>query len=85
MNDCKGKENFLQSNMIVSQCLNQKNEKRFSSLLLAAKNGHLETVKWLFENGCDINERNESLFLAASNGHLDLIIHLCTWVTIFTI
>ena len=36
-----------------------------------------KTVKWLFENGCDINERNEcyetSLMVAAANGHLETV------------
>ena len=48
-----------------------------SYVLLAAENGHLETIKWLLENGSSINERNNSgyscLLLAARNGHLETI------------
>ena len=48
-----------------------------SCVLLAARNGHLETVKWLLENGCSTNERNEygntCLLLACSNGQLETL------------
>ena len=28
-----------------------------SARMVAAMNGHLETVKWLIENGCSLNEK----------------------------
>lgn len=43
---------------------------------LAAKNGHLEVVKWLHENrteGCSI----DALERAAENGHLEIVKWLC--------
>ena len=48
-----------------------------SCVLLAAQNGHLETLKWLIENGCSINDRNDDnescLMLASMEGHLETV------------
>ena len=48
-----------------------------SCLLLAAENGHLETIKCLIENGCSILEKNHKgdscLLLAARNKRLETV------------
>jgi len=47
-------------------------------LLAAAENGHLEVVKYLLENGVDINggatyRKDNALQMAAVGGHLPLV------------
>ena len=48
-----------------------------SCVLLAARNGHLETIKWLIKKGASTNDRNiinrSCLLLAAKGGHLETI------------
>ena len=45
--------------------------------VLAAFFGHYATVKWLVENGCSIDERdncgNSCLLFSARNGHLETV------------
>ena len=54
-----------------------KGEHGSSCVALAATNGHLETIKWLIENGCSINETdlygNSCVLLASSSGHLETV------------
>ncbi|MGH9336004.1 MAG: ankyrin repeat domain-containing protein, partial [Vicinamibacteria bacterium] len=52
-----------------------------TAFLLAARNGHVETVRSLLEGGADINQVSEgsktsSLLIATMNGHFDLANHL---------
>ena len=53
------------------------NKEGDSCILLAAKNGHLETLKWLIDNGCSIYEKNhddETCSLIASRyGQLEIL------------
>jgi ankyrin repeat protein len=47
------------------------------NLTEAAKDGHLETVQYLIENGADIHADNDyALQWAAGNGHLDVVRYL---------
>ena len=52
----------------------KKNKDGDSCLLLAARNGHLETVKCIDENGYSINERNNDMtnciLMASSKGNM---------------
>ena len=45
------------------------------------ENGHLEIVKYLVENGANINEKNKDgdtpLICASINGHLEIVKYLC--------
>lgn len=43
-----------------SDLLNQRGEKGWSALMLAARHGHQEVVKALLENGCDTSAQNGS-------------------------
>ena len=57
--------------------LNKKICEKFSLLLIAASNGHLEIVKWLLQNGCSTDERNDNgdtcILVAAENGQLETV------------
>lgn len=44
---------------------------------LAARNGHLEVVKYLHQNGADITaDNNYAVRKAAANGHLEVVKYL---------
>jgi ankyrin repeat protein len=47
------------------------------ALILAARNGYLDIVKYLVESGADISANgDEALRDAAANGHLDVVKYL---------
>ena len=56
---------------------NDRSNEDETCLLLAASNGHLETGKWLIENGCSTDERDQygfsCLLLASMEGHLEIV------------
>ena len=56
------------------------NDQGKSALMLAAENGHLNLVKWLVDNGSDLNavdqDNETALILAAKKGYLLIIIYL---------
>src|SRR5205814_8712767 len=61
--------------------VNAKGRGGFSALLAAARNGHLEVVKYLVEHGANIDERNNArdktpLLAAAFDGHYDIVKYL---------
>jgi len=64
---CKGDENKVE----IIHAYND------FSLQLACRQGHLHTVKYLVENGADINvENTTSLQYASEQGHLDIVKYL---------
>jgi len=54
-----------------------RNNGRWTPLIIASQNGHLEIVKVLIENGADINAENAytetALCLAKGDGHNDIV------------
>ena len=48
--------------------------------MLASEKGHLEMVKYLVENGAEVNVTDElnrtALILASANGHLEIVRYL---------
>jgi len=49
----------------------------YEKLIDAAKNGHLDVVKHLVENGADVHAAgDEALGWAAESGHLDVVKYL---------
>ena len=71
-------QHLLKLKMFKPEDLGQKNRFNNSCVALAAENGHLETVKWLNENGLSINSDknhtgNSCLLIADKNGHLETV------------
>ena len=54
---------------------------RDNPLIQASINGHLETVKYLCQNGANVNEKDDygytPLICASKNGHLEIVKYLC--------
>ena len=69
-------QHFHQLNIFDPKKVSKNNE-GISFVSLAACNGQLETIKWLIENGCSIQEKNNDgdtcLLLAAWNGQLETV------------
>lgn len=68
----------------IKQCLsngasiNAKNDYNYTTLMLAAREGHLEIVKYLIESGADVNMSSGNggftpLMLASNNGHIEVV------------
>jgi ankyrin repeat protein len=62
---------LVQIKKLISTVLQNDLDKGLS---LASEKGHLEVVKYLFENGADIHAKNdEALIWASMNGHLEVV------------
>ena len=71
---------MINKKIFISKFLIEKKidmKKNNYALILAAKNGNLEKVRYLVKKGADINaENNESLRWSAINGHLEVVKYL---------
>ena len=78
--DAKTTEARNENNGGFSRRYNFFPEDDLTSMLMAARYGHLQIVKYLHENGVDINSKNNknesALFLASFNGHFQVVKYL---------
>ncbi len=67
---------FFPNNRIVVKYLVEAGADIDYALIRNAKNGHLESVKYLVENGTNHDENIDALIMSAKNGHLEIVKYL---------